>query len=333
MKIKKLMVVSVVVMALLAQMTIVVFANEVLASQNNTEILVNGELFELEAYLVDDNNYFKLRDIAKVVSETEKQFMVTWDSENKRINLVSGQSYQGAVTEVSKSDGLSKKAIVNKSEIYKDGQLIQSLSAYTINNNNFFKLRDLAESFNIGIGYDSTTKVITVETNIDYTEPVVVEAPDNSNNTNTNTSSTALVDVETAMNISLKLPEGMTEKDMNFYANEDTAESVTFTVDMADSSYPLTAFSKEEFSSYMFSGYNNLNITSFDNDVKLNGNQALVCKFSFTSDLGNDITGATVYVTYSGAEYSATFLYPSDDNEGVLANNIQTCIDSITIKQ
>lgn len=57
-----------------------------------------------------------------------------------------------------------------------------------------------------------------------------------------------------------------------------------------------------------------------------------MCEFSFTSAQGNGITGAIVYVTYRGADYSVTFLYSSDQADGALAKNIQTCIDSITVK-
>lgn len=328
MRIKKFMVVSLLVMALLIQMTPAVYASDLSVDQTNSNILVNGVLVEFETYLIDGSNYLKLRDIAKIVTATEKQFNVTWDNENRKINLVSDMPYETVGGELMTGDGLSKKAIINKSEIYKDNELIQNLNAYTIHGNNFFKLRDLAQSFNIGIDYDATTKVITIETKDDYIVPIT-EVTNNSGDTSTG--SVALVDVKTELKVNLKLPETMTQQSDNFYANTATGDSATFTADIADDSYPLSDFTQEGFVDLILYGYNNIVITSFDNDLTLNGNKALICKFSFTSDQGNEVTGAITYVTYKGAEFSVTLLYSSDNTAGTLAKNLQTCIDSITV--
>lgn len=71
MRMKKLIVVYVVIMALLIQMTPAVFASEMSVDQTKSSILVNGNLVEFEAYLIDGSNYFKLRDIAKIISGTQ----------------------------------------------------------------------------------------------------------------------------------------------------------------------------------------------------------------------------------------------------------------------
>lgn len=50
----------------------------------------------------------------------------------------------------------------------------------------------------------------------------------------------------------------MTKQSSNFYANTDTAESATFTADMADESYPLSDFSQNDFVDLLLSDYDNL---------------------------------------------------------------------------
>lgn len=65
---------------------------------------------------------------------------------------------------------------------------------------------------------------------------------------------------------------------------------------MADESSPLSSMTKEDFSSFQFTDREDLVISSFENNLTLNGNKALVCKFSFTSEAGNGVKGAIVFV-------------------------------------
>lgn len=140
---------------------------KVTATPTASKVLVNGKEVSFEAYNIDGNNYFKLRDLAQVVSETEKQFQVGWDNENKVINLISNESYTSVGAELAAGDGIPKEGILNTSKIYKDGQEI-NLTAYNINGNNYFKLRDVTEAFNIGVTWDSSTSTVGIDTTIDY---------------------------------------------------------------------------------------------------------------------------------------------------------------------
>lgn len=139
------------------------------AKPTASKVLVNGTATSFEAYNINGNNYFKLRDLAKVVSGTAKQFEVEWNAEVKAINLLSNKAYTAAGGEMAKGDGKSKNAVLNTSKIYKDGEEI-SLTAYNINGNNYFKLRDIAKSFDIGVTFDSTTNTVGIDTAQSYTE-------------------------------------------------------------------------------------------------------------------------------------------------------------------
>lgn len=137
------------------------------AQPNVSKVLVNGKDTIFDSYTIDGNNYFKLRDLAKALSGTQKQFDVGWDNEKKAINLIYGKAYTPVGGELSKGDGEAKAAVENTSAVYKDGKNIK-LKAYTINSNNYFKLRDIAQVFNIGITWDGTTKAIGIDTSIGY---------------------------------------------------------------------------------------------------------------------------------------------------------------------
>lgn len=132
-------------------------------------VLVNGVKIEFDAYEINGNNYFKLRDLATVVNGTDKQFEVTYDDTKDAISLISGKRYTSCGGELSEGDAIEKPAALSTSAIYKDDVLIK-LTAYTINDNNYFKLRDIAKAFDIGVTWDGETSTIGINTSISYTE-------------------------------------------------------------------------------------------------------------------------------------------------------------------
>ncbi len=138
------------------------------AVPTNSKVFVNGQAIEFDAYKINNNNYFKLRDLAKVLTGTEKQFEVTWDGVNKAINLISNKPYTIVGGELSKGEGSVKEAVESTATIYKDGVIID-LKAYTINDNNYFKLRDIGEAFDFGVIWDPKTNSIIIDTSIGYT--------------------------------------------------------------------------------------------------------------------------------------------------------------------
>ena len=65
-------------------------------------------------------------------------------------------------------DASPQKAVKNSSPVYLDGNRIE-LTAYTINSNNYFKLRDIDYAVNFDVDWDGENKTIIIETNCDYT--------------------------------------------------------------------------------------------------------------------------------------------------------------------
>lgn len=156
-----------VVFSVIIPVTVIADVNPLVVKPTNAKVLVNGMAVSFEAYSIAGNNYFKLRDIAKVVSGTQKQFAVSWDNGKKAINLISSSPYTPIGGELAVGDGTSKPAILNTSAIYKDGMIVQ-LTAYTIGGNNFFKLRDLAQTFDIGVTWDDATRTVGIDTSVSY---------------------------------------------------------------------------------------------------------------------------------------------------------------------
>lgn len=133
-----------------------------------SKVAVNGKEVAFEAYNIDGNNYFKLRDLAKAVTGSGKQFEVGWDAANNAISLKSQTAYTsvGGELEVSGAAG-GQQAIPSSSTLMLDGKKLE-LDAYNINGNNYFKLRDIAKAFNIGVTWDGKLNTVGIDTGIDY---------------------------------------------------------------------------------------------------------------------------------------------------------------------
>lgn len=138
------------------------------AAPNASKVLVDGVEISFDAYTINQNNYFKLRDIAQVIKGSDKQFEVSWDGTKNAINLISGKAYTPTGVELKAGDGMAKTAIQSTSAIYKDGKTVD-LTAYTINENNYFKLRDLGKTFNFDVSWDGANNTIVINTKKPYT--------------------------------------------------------------------------------------------------------------------------------------------------------------------
>lgn len=140
-----------------------------LTQPSSAKVTVDGKVVDLDAYNIDDNNYFKLRDIASILNGSTKQFDVSWDAAKNAINLLSNKAYTAVGGELKKSaTDQIYSAIPSTSTIYKDNTPIQ-LTAYNIQNNNHFKLRSLGEAFGFSVNWDAVNNTIVIDTTEGYT--------------------------------------------------------------------------------------------------------------------------------------------------------------------
>ena len=75
---------------LLAGISTTAYAAGVMAERSTHRIFVDGQEVQMEAYVVNGNNYVKLRDIGEQVG-----FNVYWDSVNGCVQVESGKPYTG----------------------------------------------------------------------------------------------------------------------------------------------------------------------------------------------------------------------------------------------
>lgn len=157
---------------MLAGMTVSVdaaAAGEATAKPSPHSIYVDGEKANVAAYGINGNNYFKLRDIAAIVNSTPKQFEVTWNGAQQRIDLMSNQPYTIVGGELGAVAAGNKIAKESKAIVYKDGAQAK-YTGYMIGGNNYYKLRDVCDDFGIGVNWDAANQRVDL-----FTKDVPVE--------------------------------------------------------------------------------------------------------------------------------------------------------------
>ncbi len=148
--------------------TVLAVPQTVSASPSASKLTVDGKAVTCGAYEIVTNangyanTYFKLRDVAAALSGTPCQFNVTWDDAAGTIRLTTGAAYvpvggEGAPVTAAASGTL------NASPILLDGAPITP-AAYTINQNNYFMLRDLGEALGFGVDWVQETRTIQINT-------------------------------------------------------------------------------------------------------------------------------------------------------------------------
>ena len=140
----------------------------IVARPTTSAVYVNGTNTDFEAYHIDDNNYFKLRDLAYTLSGTEKQFEVVWDGANQTILLTSGAQYTIVGGEMIGRDTAQKTAAPTSAAVVLDGKQI-TLTAYHISGNNYFRLRDVGQALDFGVVWDAARNTVLIDTSIGYT--------------------------------------------------------------------------------------------------------------------------------------------------------------------
>lgn len=134
-------------------------ANVVASPQN---LSVDGVDADCDKYNIDGSNYFKLRDLAQLLSKTDSRFSVSFDEQSNAVTVVSGKEYTPVGGELARGRDQSKTAVVSKQSVLIDGKAADGLSVYNIGGNNYFKLRDLGDALGFTVDYDTDSNTAIV---------------------------------------------------------------------------------------------------------------------------------------------------------------------------
>lgn len=151
--------------------TPVILAEAVTARPASSAVLIDGKSVSFEAYNINGSNYFKLRDLAKALGGSEKQFEVDWDETLDTIYITTGKGYTAVGGELAASSGRENKSANLATSCVCVDAALKKLTSYNIGGNNYFKLRDIADAIDFGVTWDSGTDTICIDTKTGYAAP------------------------------------------------------------------------------------------------------------------------------------------------------------------
>jgi acetyl esterase/lipase len=129
---------------------------------SNQALTLNGSPVACEKYNINGANFFKLRDLAMLLNETEAQFAVDFDAASFTVDIATGEAYVPAGGELTVGADQSATCVKSAWTVYVDGVKADVL-VYNMGGNNYFKLRDLGEVLGFDVDYIAETRTATIE--------------------------------------------------------------------------------------------------------------------------------------------------------------------------
>ena len=129
------------------------------------KLTIDGKPVSLAAYRINGNNYYKLRDVASALSGSRVQFDVAWNATENRIDLLGDTAYTAVGGEQQGLPAGNRTAALTTAGVQLNGEALE-LTAYRIDGNNYFKLRDLSKALDFGVAWDEASRTIQVDTSM-----------------------------------------------------------------------------------------------------------------------------------------------------------------------
>ena len=120
-------------------------------------------------YNINDNNYFKLRDVGKLAG-----FGVDWNEDTRTVEISTTRTAP-ELTGITDTAVTGATAKPTTERITVDGKEV-SMTAYKIKGNNYVKLRDIGKTINFGVSFNLAAKTVSIDPNSTYVEETTTPA-------------------------------------------------------------------------------------------------------------------------------------------------------------
>lgn len=150
---------------------ICIFINTTVMAKSNEvkigyqQVKVNGLTSNVVTYNINGDNYYRIRDIAFILKNTNKKFNISYNPKTNEINLISGENYSSKDDFVIYDDVALANAFTGN--ILLDNEVLD-LESYHIKGHNYYKLMDIAKTLNFSTKYEGVNKLLVVNTSEVY---------------------------------------------------------------------------------------------------------------------------------------------------------------------
>lgn len=126
---------------------------------------VNGSASNVVTYNIDGENYYRIRDIAFALKDTNKKFDTVYNASKNEIVLLKGKNYTSENAFVIFDNDIIAKSFSGNISIDSKPYM---LDAYNIKGYNYYKIDDIGKLLDFGIRYETVGKTISISTNESY---------------------------------------------------------------------------------------------------------------------------------------------------------------------
>ena len=132
--------------------------------RSDNSVRIDGKYSKVASYNIGGNNYFRLRDLATILSGTEAEFDVGYNDEKRLITISSKTALSGSPTLIQLDS--NDVALPNEMTVMVDG-LYLAPTAYNIDGFTYFKLRDIGQILDFGVNWDADAQSMVITTDGD----------------------------------------------------------------------------------------------------------------------------------------------------------------------
>lgn len=144
-------------------LSLVFLSSPIFASKiSNQDVIFDDNKVEITGFNINDNNYYKLRDIAVLLSDSKVNFSVDYNIEKNSIEIYREKNYIKTSDDLKILTESKEEPKKSTQSVIVDGDKI-SFDVYSIDGYNYFKLRDLGKVIGFYVDYKADTNSIIIK--------------------------------------------------------------------------------------------------------------------------------------------------------------------------
>lgn len=131
----------------------------------NDGIKIDSLDVNVPAYVIEGENYFKIRDLAYALKDTKAKFKVEYDSEIGAVVVEPGEDYEPMDGDMEPIKNPKSVGVRSNDKLVINGEKAK-IKAYKIEGFNYFRLRDLGDIIGFGVDYDFENNKVVISSEI-----------------------------------------------------------------------------------------------------------------------------------------------------------------------